>query len=149
MIASTYQRTKDNLSEKRGPVRPPLDRMTLDRKGFTLLELLIGTVIVCIIVLIALPMYAMRGKKTEQVKVRTQLECIREAEEVHRSQYGSYTTDASQLVNWKQKTKKYHFRIRYASSTRFLAEANGDLNNDGICDDTWTIDENGVLANVK
>ncbi len=123
--------------------------MILDRKGFTLIELLVGTVIVCVIILIALPMYAMRGKKTEQVNARAQLQCIREAEETYRSRHGSYTTDASQLVNWKQRTKKYHFRIRHASSTRFVAEANGDLNNDRIFDDTWTIDENGVLTNVK
>jgi len=123
--------------------------MILDGKGFTLIELLIGTVILCVVILIALPMYAMRGKKTEQLNARAQLQCIREAEESYRSRHGSYTADASKLANWKQRTKKYNFRIRYASSTRFVAEANGDLNNDKICDDTWTIDENGVLANVK
>jgi len=123
--------------------------MVLDKKGFTILELLIGTVIICIIVLIALPMYAMRGKRTEQINARAQLQCIKEAEELYRSHYGSYTADVSKLANWKQRTKKYHFRIRHASSTRFVAEANGDLNNDKIFDDTWTINENGVLTNVK
>ena len=123
--------------------------MVLDKKGFTILELLIGTVIICIIVLIALPMYAMRGKRTEQINARAQLQCIKEAEELYRSHYGSYTNDVSKLANWKQRTKKYYFRIRHASSTRFVAEANGDLNNDKICDDTWTINENGVLTNVK
>ena len=121
----------------------------MKKNGFTLLEFLVGVVVICVIVMIALPMYAMRGKKTEQMRVRTQLQCVRQAEEVYRSQYGSYTTDATKLANWKQKTKKYHFKIRYASSTRFVAEANGDLDNDRILDDTWTIDENGVLTNVK
>jgi prepilin-type N-terminal cleavage/methylation domain-containing protein len=121
----------------------------MNRKGFTLLELLIGVVVVCLVILIALPMYAMRSKRTEQVNVRAQLQCIREAEESYRSRHGCYTDDATKLANWKQRTKRYHFRIRHASSTRFIAEANGDLNSDRICDDTWTIDENGVLANVK
>lgn len=121
----------------------------MDRKGFTLLELLIGAAVIFLVVLIALPMHAMRSKKTEQVSVKAQLHCIREAEESYRSQHGRYTDDGTKLANWKQGTKRYHFRIRHASSTRFVAEANGDLNNDRVCDDTWTIDENGVLANVK
>jgi len=113
------------------------------------LEFVAGVMVMCAIVMIALPMYGMRARKTEQVNVKKQLACIREAEEAYRSRHGCYTTDVSKLTNWKQRTKKYRFRIRHASSTRFVAEANGDLNNDRICDDTWTIDENGVLANVK
>ncbi|MBP7527463.1 MAG: hypothetical protein KA801_06045 [Syntrophorhabdaceae bacterium] len=113
------------------------------------MEFLLGVVVICVIVMIALPMYAMRGKKTEQVNARAQLQCIREAELTYRSRHGSYTADATKLANWKQRTKKYYFRIRHASSTRFVAEANGDLNDDKILDDIWTIDENGVLTNVK
>lgn len=121
----------------------------MDKKGFTLIEFLVGFVIICVIVLIALPMYAMRAKRSEQANVKTQLLCIREAEEAHRSSHGTYTADATKLARWKQSTKKYHFRIRYADSSRFIAEANGDLDNDKICDDTWVIDQNGVLANIK
>lgn len=108
-----------------------------------------GFVIICLIVAMAFPLYAIRAKRSEQADVKTQLLCIRDAEKRHRASYGTYTSDVSKLANWKQRTKKYHFRIRHASSTRFVAEANGDLNNDRISDDTWTIDENGVLANVK
>jgi prepilin-type N-terminal cleavage/methylation domain-containing protein len=121
----------------------------MTNKGFTLIELLAGILVLSVIVLIALPMHAMRSKRTEQVSVKAQLRCIREAEESYRSRYGCYTDDASKLANWKQRTKRYHFRIRHANSTRFVAEANGDLNNDRISDDFWTIDENGVLANIK
>lgn len=120
-----------------------------NRKGFTLLELLIGTVIVCIVVLIALPLGAIRAKRSAEHGMRIQLKYIREAEEAYRVRHGCYTSDVTKLVNWKQSTKKYFFRIRNASSTRFIAEANADLNNDKIFDDTWTIDENGVLTNEK
>ncbi len=113
------------------------------------MELLISIVVVCIIVLIALPLSAIRAKRLVEAGVRMQLEHIREAEEVYRAQHGCYTSDVTKLANWKRNTKKYHFRIRHASSTRFVAEANGDLNNDKIFDDTWTINENGVLTNVK
>lgn len=118
-------------------------------KGFTLLEFLAGLAVICLILIIAFPMHAMRARKTEQVNVKSQLHSIWESESAYRSSHGTYTADVSKLANWKQRTKKYHFRIRHASSTRFVAEANGDLNNDKICDDTWTINENGVLTNVK
>ncbi|HBL24499.1 MAG TPA: hypothetical protein DDZ40_10350 [Deltaproteobacteria bacterium] len=118
-------------------------------KGFTLLEFLAGLAVICLILIIAFPMHAMRARKTEQVNVKNQLHSIWESESTYRSRHGTYTADASKLANWKQRTKKYYFRIRHASSTRFVAEANGDLNNDKIFDDTWTINENGVLTNVK
>lgn len=121
----------------------------MDKKGFTFIEFLISIVVICVIVLIALPMYATRAKRSEQAIVKTQLMCIREAEETHRLFHGTYTADATKLANWKKGTKKYHFSINYADSTGFVAEANGDLNNDKVYDDRWTIDQNGTLANVK
>lgn len=121
----------------------------MKKNGFTLLEFLIGVTVIFVIVLIALPMHATRAKRSEQADVRTQLKCIRDAQESYRSSHGTYTADATRLANWKQGTKKYHFSIRYADSAGFIAEAKGDLNNDKIYDDRWTIDHNGRLANVK
>lgn len=120
----------------------------MKKNGFTLLEVLIGVAVIFIILLIALPMHATRARRTERADVKAQLRCIRDAQELYRSSHGTYTADATKLVNWKQGTKKYHFRIRYADSTGFMAEANGDLNNDRVYDDRWTIDQSGRLANA-
>lgn len=120
----------------------------MKKNGFTLLEVLIGVAVIFVIVLIALPMHATRVKRSELADVRTQLQCIRDAEESYRSTHGTYTSDATKLANWKQRTRKYHFSIRYADSTGFMAEANGDLNNDRVYDDRWTIDQSGRLANA-
>ena len=121
----------------------------MNKKGFTIIELLVGTVIVIVIVLIALPLGAIRAKKQAEKGMKVQLTCVREAEESYKAKYGTYTSDATKLANWKQTSKKYHFRIRDANTDRFIAEAKADLNNDKIFDDVWTIDENGVLKNIK
>ncbi|HOW54320.1 MAG TPA: prepilin-type N-terminal cleavage/methylation domain-containing protein [Syntrophorhabdaceae bacterium] len=118
-------------------------------KGFTIIELLVGVVVICVVLAIAFPMHAMRVKKKEQVSVRSQLQCIFESERAYRSLHGTYTDDVTKLAQWKNRTRKYHFSIRHADSKGFVAEANGDLNNDKVYDDRWTIDQNGTLANVK
>ncbi len=105
-------------------------------------------IVICVIIMIAIPMNAMRLKKTEHVNMKAQLLCIKDAEEAHRSSYGTYTMDGTRLANWKDRTKKYHFRIRYADSSQFVVEATGGRN-DGRHDDIWTIDQDGRLANVK
>ncbi len=121
----------------------------MDRKGFTVIELLVGVVIVIVIVLIALPLGAIRVKRQVEKGMKTQMVCIREAEEAYKAKHGTYTSDETKLADWKHTARKYHFQIRNASSDRFIAEAKADLNNDKIYDDIWTIDENGVLKNIK
>ena len=121
----------------------------MNKKGFTVIELLVGAVIVIVIVLIALPLGAIRSKKQAEKGMKVQMACVREAEESYRAKHGTYTADETKLANWKPTAKKYHFRVRNASADRFIIEARADLNNDKIFDDVWTIDENGVLKNVK
>ncbi|MBP1748255.1 MAG: hypothetical protein H6Q52_794 [Deltaproteobacteria bacterium] len=121
----------------------------MNKKGFTLIELLVGTVIVIVIVLIALPLGAIRAKKQAEKGMKVQLTCVREAEESYKAKHGTYTSDAMKLANWKHSAKRYHFQIRDANVNGFVIEAKADLNNDKIIDEVWTIDENGVLKNVK
>jgi prepilin-type N-terminal cleavage/methylation domain-containing protein len=121
----------------------------MNKKGFTVIELLVGMVIVIIIVVIALPLGGIRAKKQSEKSMKAQLACVKEAEELFKAQHGTYTSDATKLANWKPTTKKYYFSIRDANATRFVVEAKADLNNDKIFDDVWTIDENGVLKKIK
>ena len=121
----------------------------MNKKGFTVIELLAGAVIVIIIVLIALPLGAIRAKRQAEKGMRVQMTCIKEAEESYRASHGTYTSDETKLANWKPVSRKYHFRIRKATTDRFVVEARADLNNDKIYDEIWTIDESGVLTNIK
>ncbi len=121
----------------------------MNKKGFTVLELLAGVVIVIVIVMIALPLGAIRAKKSGEKGMKTQMACIKEAEEAYKARYGTYTSDTTKLANWKPVSRKYYFSIRNANSDRFIIEAKADLDNDKVFDDVWTIDQNGVLKNVK
>ncbi len=102
------------------------------------------------ILLIALPMHAMRAKRPDRVEAKAQLFVIRDAQERHKLQYGTYTDDAARLSNWRTVVGRYQFRIRTADSWQFLAQADGDFNNDKLYDhETWTIDQTGAIKKVK
>ncbi len=111
----------------------------MKRNGFTVIEMLIAIVVFCVIVLIALPMHEVRAKKSEQVNAKVQLMLIKESEDKYKMENGTYTADTTKLANWKNNTKKYRFQVEYADSSRFVAQAAGDLNDDKIYDDDiWT-----------
>ena len=122
----------------------------MKKNGFTLIEMLITLTVLSIIVMIALPMHAMRVKKPRQAEAKTQLMIIREAQEKYKLQQGYYTADATKLSNWQPSLGRYQFKIKYADPTNFVAQANGDLNKDRVYDDDiWTIDQNGKLAKIR
>ncbi|OPY81020.1 MAG: hypothetical protein A4E64_00076 [Syntrophorhabdus sp. PtaU1.Bin058] len=124
--------------------------MTMGNRAFTVIELLIMIGVMSAILVIALPMYAMRAKRPDRAQAKAQLYVIKDAEERHKLHYGSYTADITRLANWKSILGRYQFRIRTADSTQFVAQADGDLNNDKIYDDdTWTIDQSGTLKKVR
>lgn len=121
----------------------------MERNGFTLIEMLIAVVVVCVIIVIALPMHAVRVKKSELVHAKVQLMTIKESEDRFKMENGSYTMDATKLANWKTGTKKYRFQVGYADTSRFTAQANGDMDNDKVYDDIWAIDQSGMLTRIK
>jgi prepilin-type N-terminal cleavage/methylation domain-containing protein len=121
----------------------------MGRNGFTFIELLITVVVVCLIIVIVLPMHAVRLKKSEQTHAKEQLVTIKESEERYKMEYGAYTTDTTKLANWKTGTKKYRFHVEYADSSRFMAQAHGDVDNGKYNNDVWAIDQSGTLKQVK
>jgi type IV pilus assembly protein PilE len=122
----------------------------MKRNGFTLIELLVAVLVVCVIIVIALPMHAVRLKKSEQMHAKAQLMQIKESEDRYKMEHGAYTTDTTKLANWKPGTKKYRFQMEYADTSRFTAQAHGDTDNDKVYDnDVWTIDQSGTLTQIK
>jgi Tfp pilus assembly protein PilE len=122
----------------------------MGNRAFTVIEMLIMIGVMSAILVIALPMYAMRAKRPDRVQAKAQLCVIKDAEERHKLHYGLYTADVTRLANWKPILGRYQFRIRTADSTQFVAQADGDLNNDKIYDDDiWTIDQSGTLKKVR
>jgi prepilin-type N-terminal cleavage/methylation domain-containing protein len=118
--------------------------------GFTLVEALVSIVVLCMIVLIALPMHAVRVKKTEQINVKAQLVTIKESEVRYKNENGVFTADTTKLANWKNNTRRYRFHVAYADTSRFTAQAQGDMDNDKVYDDdVWAIDQSGTLRQIK
>ena len=118
-------------------------------RGFTVLEVLIAVVVISVIFLIALPINAVRVKRSEEAGMRSQLMCIKEAEEKYRSLNGTYTTDGTKLAGWKERTGKYHYRISHADPSQFIAEATLARRNKGSGEDVWAIDQGGIPARIK
>jgi prepilin-type N-terminal cleavage/methylation domain-containing protein len=146
-----YLYTKELTNFTGGGIKyPPTFLKPMKRNGFTLIEMLITLTVLSIIVMIALPMHAMRAKRPRQAEAKVQLMAIKDAEEKYKLQQGSYTVDTSKISNWQPSLGRYQFKIKYADSVKFVAQADGDLNNDRIYDDDiWTIDQNGKLAKIR
>jgi type IV pilus assembly protein PilE len=122
----------------------------MERNGFTVIEMLIAIIIVFVITAIALPMNAVRVKKSELIHAKTQLMTIKESQDKYKMENGEYTSDVTKLANWKTSTKKYQFQVDYADRSRFTAQANGDTDNDkAYDDDIWAIDQSGTLTKIK
>jgi prepilin-type N-terminal cleavage/methylation domain-containing protein len=122
----------------------------MKRNGFTLIEMLIAVVVVCVIIVIALPMRTIRAKKSELVYAKAQLMHIKESQDRYKMEHGMYTTDTTKLANWKPGTKKYRFQVKYADTSCFMAQANGDMDNDKVYDDdVWAINQSGTLTKIK
>jgi type IV pilus assembly protein PilE len=118
--------------------------------GFTLIELLIAMAVVAITAVIAVPMYTRYVAQARQQDAKVQLTAIRQAEEMYRLQYGTYTNNLANLnFSWRAPTAPPH-RYTYSvlagwSATTFTARATGNIDGDATID-TWTIDENDALT---
>ncbi len=118
------------------------------KNGFTLLEMLITIAVMSTIVVIALPQYSKYVAKSRQQDAKGQLMAIRQAQEIYKLQYGTYTSVIGSLSGWQNTAGKYTFAITGASATTFSASATGNIDSDAT-DDVWTIDQDGNLLNTS
>jgi type IV pilus assembly protein PilE len=65
----------------------------MNKRGITLIELLIVVVIVGILAAIAIPMYTGYMQRARRADAKTSLEQVRAAQEMRRAESGSYTAD--------------------------------------------------------
>ena len=71
----------------------------MNRRGITLIELLIVIVIVGILAAVAIPTYTNYMIRARRADAKTALEQLRASQEMLRAERGSYSTDLVQLVN--------------------------------------------------
>jgi prepilin-type N-terminal cleavage/methylation domain-containing protein len=113
--------------------------------GFTLIEMLVTMAVMSIIAVIALPQYSRYVAKSRQPDAQTQLMAIRQAQEIYKLQYGTYTTVTGNLApDWQNTVGRYTFVINSADTTSFLATATGNIDGDATLD-VWTINQDSKL----
>ena len=118
----------------------------MNKKGITLIELLIVMVIVAILAAIAVPMYTGYMTRARRADAKTSLEQLRAAQEMRRAEYGSYSADLAALqTSWgAPATTVGDYSITLvATTTTFTGTATPNTARQ-TADGALTIDHNGT-----
>lgn len=129
-----------------------------NRKGFTLIELMIVVVIIGILAALAIPRFMKSTSKAKQSEARQILKQIYTMQHTYRQANTAYgdpgvTIAANTGGTFPQigvdvgTNAMYEYRITAADATGFTAEAEANIDDDATLD-LWTIDETGVLVNT-
>ena len=109
--------------------------------------MLVTIAVMSAIAVIALPQYSRYVAKSRQPDAQGQLMAIRQAQEIYKLQYGTYTSATGALSGWQDTVGRYTFAITAATATTFGASATGNIDSDATLD-VWTIDQDGALLNT-
>jgi type IV pilus assembly protein PilE len=120
-------------------------------RGFTLIELLIVVAIIGVLAAIAIPSYTNYMIRARRADAKTALEQLRAAQEMRRSERGSFSTSLAELqtsygvptVAGPPGTPDYAILLNSATATGFLGQANPTSSRQ-ITDGSLFIDSNGT-----
>jgi type IV pilus assembly protein PilE len=121
------------------------ERLNNKKTAFSLIELLITVAIMGILALLAVPTYTKYVIKSRQVDAKTQLTAVRQAQEIYKLQYGSYTSNTALLSGWQGTAGKYTLSMLSCTSSSYTAKASWT---NGSEKDAWTIDDSGTLIHT-
>lgn len=122
--------------------------MKLNKKGFTLIELMIVVAIIGILAAIAIPNFLNYQCKSKQSEAKQSLGTISKNQEAYLSENDRYAESMDSLgFAVKGDTQRYSYFINVgATGTTYIATASAvDLK--GSNDDVWTMDEGLDLSN--
>lgn len=133
-----------------------------NKKGFTLIELMIVVAIIGILAAIAIPNFLSYQCKSKQAEAKTNLGAIANSMETYMAEYNTYATEAKEAawaadknselpeIGWQSKgNTKYEYLVEGGTpvngqNTTFVAEAKGTISGGS---DVWRIDNNKNLKN--
>jgi prepilin-type N-terminal cleavage/methylation domain-containing protein len=125
-----------------------MKKILKNKKGFTLIELMIVVAIIGILAAIAIPNFMNYQCKARQSEAKSNLGAIRVAQETYMAENNTYAADIASL-SWETKGEtEYTYSITSADNTSFTAQATA-ANFKGTDTDTWTIDQDGDLQNTE
>lgn len=116
-----------------------------NRKGFTLIELMIVVVIIGILAALAIPRFMSATVKAKESEARTILKQILTLERTYRQQTGAYSVNIAAIGFLAPTNSKYVYAIDNAAGNTFQASATPD-GTDVDLTITYTIDQNGTIA---
>jgi type IV pilus assembly protein PilA len=127
-----------------------MKKMLKNKKGFTLIELMIVVAIIGILAAIAIPNFMNYQCKARQTEAKTALGTVRTLQEAYIAEYSGYGSTAGNIGFQMKGQSKYDdptMALATVTSTNdsFTATIVG---NDNMLGDTWTITHNGVLTNT-
>ena len=119
-----------------------------NRKGFTLIELMIVVVIIGILAALAIPRFMQATTKSKQSEAKQLLKQVYTMERAYRQETGSYSLDLNTIGVTVMANARYGYVVTSNDLTaEFLCTATGNLDDDAT-DDVWTIDQTGALNNT-
>jgi len=136
-----------------------------EKRGFTLIELMIVVAVIGILAAIAIPNFLRFLAKSKQAEVRSNLSAIYTTETTYFTENNTYAT-TFEAIKWvPEGTTRYEYFLSPSettgsisgltipaevavSSTGFTAGATGNIDTETTVYDMWTINDKKTLTNV-
>lgn len=124
-----------------------------NRKGFTLIELMIVVVIIGILAALAIPRFMQATQRAKQSEAKSVLKQIYTLEQTHRQETGAYLAGTANVganglaaIGFDYPpTSKYDYVVA-ANANGFTVQATGNAVDGDLTGDQWYIDWDGDLA---
>jgi type IV pilus assembly protein PilA len=120
-------------------------RIQRNKKGFTLIELMIVVIIIGILAALAIPRFQNATTKAKESEAKTILKQIYTFQEAYRQETGGYSANLPAIGFVAPTNAKYVYAIDAAAGATFTASATPD-GTDANLVTTFTIDQDGTIA---
>jgi type IV pilus assembly protein PilA len=119
-----------------------MKKMLKNKKGFTLIELMIVVAIIGILAAIAIPNFMTYQCKAKQSEAKSILGALRTAQEAYYAEHSIYAADTGELHFDTKGGGDYSFSFEATpNTTTYTAVANGTINGKA---DEWKVTANGT-----